>query len=68
MTYEELRRESKIEEIIATLWLIAAILAFSQGARIFGYFFLCKSAVDHCCVVYYTILGICAKRETNDGK
>lgn len=62
MTRKELGREAKIEEIIATLWLIAGILAFSQDARIFGYFFLGKSAVDHCCVLYYTILGIRAKQ------
>ena len=67
--YSEYREEAKMEEVIAVLWLIAAILAFSQEARTFGYIFLLKSLFDHACLVGYVVAALNAKQEeTKDGK
>lgn len=47
---------SNVEEIIGTLWLIAAILAFANGYRVWGYLFAIKAAFDQGCSIYFAII------------
>ena len=50
-----LRQESNIEEIIATLWLIATLIAFSNGYTFWGYLFAAKTTVDIICSVGFAV-------------
>ena len=44
--------ESKIEEIIATLWIIAAILCFANDFTSWGWMFAIKGALDTAGSIY----------------
>jgi len=48
--------ESKQEEIIGTLWLIAGLLAFSGGHNLAGWILLGKSALDMICSLSLAII------------
>jgi len=55
--------ESKIEEIIMLLAVIAALLAWICGFRVFATILLVKAAFDFCCANYYAFKEI--KEEKN---
>lgn len=45
--------KSEVEEIIAALWIIAALLAFGFGYTVFGVFFSTKGVLDLLCAAQY---------------
>jgi len=46
---------SRQEEIISSLWTIAALLAFNGGHTLFGWFFGIKAVADTACTVYFAL-------------
>ena len=59
-----LSRESKIEEAVGVLWIIAAILAFGFEHTFLGWVFAVKGTFDQCCSFGYSICRrILARKE-----
>lgn len=48
---------SNIEELIGMLWIIAALLAFSNNYRIWGYVFALKGGFDQLCSICFAIIN-----------
>jgi hypothetical protein len=49
---------SKVEEIIAVLWTIAAILIYdNQGKTLMFYAFAIKAVFDHACAIIAAVKG-----------
>lgn len=46
---------SRQEEIIAVLWVIAALIAIGSGHTIFGWVFSIKAISDILCAIYFAI-------------
>ncbi len=44
---------SRQEEIIAVLWIIAAIMAFGNGYTSWGWVFAVKAALDVACTITF---------------
>lgn len=60
--------ESKVEEIIAVLWLIAALLAFNGGYEVFGWALLAKAISDTICSLYCAYKEAIAERPPSKAK
>jgi hypothetical protein len=56
MKYEPLTQRSNVEEIIGILWIIAALLAFSDGHRFWGWVFLSKGVFDCACAIVIALI------------
>ncbi|MCJ7600240.1 MAG: hypothetical protein MUO63_01915 [Desulfobulbaceae bacterium] len=50
------------EEIIAVLWIIAALLAFQNGHNIWGWIFTIKGALDTCSSTCFAIMEVIDKK------
>ena len=59
--------ESKIEEIICALWLIAALLAWMIGFKLFAVVLGIKAAGDFLCANYYARKEIKEELNNNNG-
>ena len=46
---------SRQEEVIAVLWVIAALLAFGHGFSVWGWIFAVKAASDTACSIHFGI-------------
>lgn len=46
---------SRQEEVIAVLWVIAALLAFIGEYTVWGWIFALKAGADTVCAIYYGI-------------
>jgi hypothetical protein len=55
--------KSQIEELIAALWAICALLAFGFGHPILGWIFTTKAALDTYCSIKVAIQEIVRERE-----
>jgi CHASE2 domain-containing sensor protein len=55
---------SKQEEIISALWVIAALLAFGNGFFVWGWVFAIKAALDTACAILYGISEVIAEKRT----
>lgn len=54
---------SKVEEIIAVLWTIAAILIYdNQGKTLMFYAFAIKAVLDHACAIIAAVKEIRKKK------
>lgn len=54
--------DSRKEEIIAALWLIAALLAFGNGYTVLGWMLTVKSVLDTATSIYFAATEILAER------
>lgn len=54
--------ESKQEEIIATLWLIAALLAFGNGYTFLGWALTVKAGLDTAAAIYIGVAEVLAEK------
>ena len=53
---------SKEEEIIATLWIIAALIAFGNGYNGWGWVFTIKGGLDLVYSIFYGMKEVTRKR------
>jgi len=51
----EIMSNSKQEEVIAVLWIIAAVMAFGFGFTVFGWIFAIKGFSDTAISVFFAI-------------
>ena len=52
---------SRQEEIIATLWIIAALIAFGNGYTGWGWAFAIKGGLDTATAIWFAITELIAK-------
>lgn len=52
------------EEILATLWIIAALLAFNGGYSVWGWVFATKGAMDTICSMWCAVKEIIKKKKS----
>jgi hypothetical protein len=53
---------SRQEEIIATLWIIASVIAFGHGFKVWGWIFAIKGGTDTLCSIYFGIQEVIIKK------
>ena len=58
-------KESKAEEMLTLLTLIAGLLCFQLGWKEMGILLLAKTAFDFLCVVYFSIKEIREEKTQN---
>lgn len=59
---------SRQEEIISTLWIIAAVLAFSAGYTLWGWAFAIKAFLDFLCALAYGYKEAVSRKDRRQSK
>jgi hypothetical protein len=54
---------SRQEEIIACLWIIAAVIAFGHGFTVWGWIFAVKGVSDTLCAIGFSVKEIIEERK-----
>ena len=57
--------ESKVEEIIAALWSVCALLAFGYGFTVWGWIFTVKAVADTLCSIGFAMREIAKERRVD---